>query len=245
MFLSIILPIYDNNDDIGPRLMEIDNYMQRDFPSLFPNKNYEIITVIDGGPKSSFDITKRLQNIVPNVKIIHRKEHKGKGYSIKEGMLKAQGDYRLYTDINQKYPINQLGEYLKLLIEEKKDVIIGSRNIKLRDIKSKEEASKDFLSTLPTKLILNKEISDPQSGFKLFSQKAVETIFPRTLCNDKGFNYEIIAIAKRHHLLVKEIPAIYEKEIVKNKKTFHENNNHNSIIDLCKIKWHLMNGHYE
>jgi len=237
--LSVIIPAYKEEKRISATLLDIDKYLSKQ------DYDYEIIVVNDGSTDNTAKVVKKLQTRVKNLRLIDNKENCGKGCVVKQGMLEAKGEYRLFTDADNSTTIDHLDKFWPL-VEEGYDIVIGS--IEVKGAKIHEGATwyrrmLGMFSKYVIRIIAGLwEIKDSQRGFKLFSAKAVEKIFPKQTIMRWGFDIEILAIAKKMGFKIKEVPVIWSnpgesKVTLKSYiRTFQE---------LLKIKYNLITNKYK
>lgn len=240
MYLSVIIPAYNEEKRLPKTLEEIDKYLSKQ------SYDYEILVVNDGSKDSTAEITKNLISKIQNLKLIDNKENRGKGYVTRQGMLEAKGDYRIFTDADNSTSIDQI-EKMWPEFEKGYDVVIGSRDI--------QGAILDPPQPFLRKVILGKgfklfrkivlglwEVSDTQCGFKCFTKKAAEAIFPKCKIDRFAFDPEILVIAKKLGYKIKEIP-VYWRNDPESKVKFK--GMVKMSIDLFKIKWNLIAQKYD
>jgi dolichyl-phosphate beta-glucosyltransferase len=236
-YLSVVMSAYKEEHRIGETLLALDKYFSKQ------NYTYEIIVVNDGSPDKTADVVKSYQDLVKNVKLIDNKENHGKGFGIKQGMLEAKGEFRIYVDADNAISMEQIESFWPWL---KKDynIIIGS--IEVEGSKIEEHASwyRRALGHWAKYLIRALtvwEIHDTQRAFKLFPAKAAEEIFTRQTIMRWGFDIEVLVLAKKFGYKIKEIPIVWKNDLDSKVKP-------SSIIkmalDLIKIKWNLITKKY-
>lgn len=209
VFLSIVIPIYNEELRIGKTLEKIINY--------FSNRNfsYELILVNDGSNDETRDILEKFKissdNNFENCKllILNNKINRGKGYSVRKGILSSNGKYVLFTDADMSIPIEEF-EKLFSCLRNGFNIAIASRGLKdsiliVRPSRIREYMGK-FFNFLVRK-VAKINYTDTQCGFKCFDRKAVDLIFPYLKINDFSFDVEILYLAKKLNLKVKEIPV--------------------------------------
>jgi dolichyl-phosphate beta-glucosyltransferase len=207
MKLSIIIPAYNEAQRISKTLESIDMYLKKhDF-------DYEILVVTDGAKDNTIEV---VENLIPKIKglrLIINKVNRGKGAVVRQGMMVARGQWRLFMDADNATKIEELDNMWPCT--HYFQVLIGSRRIEGASIAIKQPVHKDLLGQLGNKWIqmwATWGIRDTQCGFKMFSDHAAQTIFKRTTLNRWGFDFEIIAIARQHKLPIKEIPVIWRDD---------------------------------
>jgi len=237
IFISVVIPAYNEEKRIGETLLKLKEY--------FKDKKYlyEIIVVNDGSSDATKNKVLKYREEILNLKIINLKKNFGKGYAVKRGMLEAVGEYRLFMDADGSVKIENLDLFLKKA-EKIYDIVIAS--IKMRDSEIKEENIwyRKFLGDISKyiiRLVAVSGIYDTQRGFKLFSQKAANSIFPKQTVRRWGFDIELIVIAKLLNFKIKEVPVRWENP-KGSKVTFFSYLN--TLLDLVKIKKNILFNKY-
>ncbi|RLC39308.1 MAG: hypothetical protein DRH33_03200 [Candidatus Nealsonbacteria bacterium] len=239
MRLSVIIPAYNEERRLPRTLREINKYLSQQ------SYDWEIIVVNGGSTDRTPDVVREMMGEIRNLKLIEQKG-KGKGDAVKTGMLEGKGDYRLFTDADNSTSIDQI-EKMWSWFEKGYDVVIGSRDIKGAVLDPPQPwyrrviLGKSF--RFLTHLICGTwEILDSQCGFKMFSKKAAEDIFPKIEILGFAFDVEVLVIAKKLGYKIKEIPVYWRNDLgskVKFKNIFEMG------IDLLKIRWNLLTKKYE
>lgn len=239
MYLSVIIPAYNEEKRLPKTLKEIDKYLRAQ------NYESEIIVVSDGSTDKTVDVVKELMSEIKNLKVLDFKENYGKGFGVKEGMLKATGKYRLFMDADNSTSIDQV-EKMWPFFEQGFDVVIGSRDVKGAILDPPQPWQRRLTGDafkLIRKIIIGLwEIEDTQCGFKGFTQEAAEKIFPKVKILRFAFDPEILVLAKKLGYKIKEIP-VYWRNDPKSKVKFKSMVKMG--IDLLKIKWNMLTKKYE
>ena len=203
-YLSIVIPAYKEATRINKVLKAITEY-QKDH-----NFSIETIVVVDGSPDNTAAKAAEFKNDIFSLKIIDRKENRGKGYTVKEGILSAKGKYILFTDADNSTPLYQVDKLLKEI--EKYEVVIGSRYGKGGRLANPQPFYR-ILGSRALNLVIQSlatpRIKDTQCGFKLFQNKAAKEIFKRETFDRFSFDIEILAIARKLGLKVCEVGIIW------------------------------------
>lgn len=228
MKLSIIIPVYNEEKTI---IEVIDRVLDADIPDV----EKEIIVVDDGSTDSTREKLKNLKT----VKIVLHKKNQGKGTAVKTGIKNATGDYIIIQDADLEYH----PKFIKDLVGEIKkgsvEVVYGTRLNRMPHLKKEEKHhlfilhyfGNRFLS-LATSILYGQWITDMETGYKLFSKKAVEKI---TL-NAKGFEFEPEITSK----LLKQGYRIKEIPINVIPRGYEEGKKLNTIKDGTKALWYLL-----
>lgn len=208
-YLSVIVPAYNEEKRLPDTLFDIDNYLSKQ------NYNYEIIVVSDGSTDKTVEVVKNLMAAIKNLIILDYKENQGKGYVVRQGMLEAKGEYRLFADADNSTSIDQV-EKMWPYFKEGYDIVIGSRDVKGAILDPPQPFHRrllgEFFGLLTNILCGTWGIKDSQCGFKGFAQKTVENIFSQCRINRFAFDPEILIIGKKLGYKIKEIPVHWKND---------------------------------
>ncbi len=212
-YLSVIIPAYNEAKRLPATLVQIDAYLSRaDYP-------YEIIVADDGSKDGTPEIVNRMAKVIRHLKLLRFPENRGKGAVVRDGMLAAEGKYRLFTDADNSTAIDHFEKMQPWFSdkggsapggEESYDVVIGSRAAQGSKLDPPEPWYRQLpgkLGNLWIQLLLLPGLWDTQCGFKGFTAEAAEQIFRLTRVNGWGFDVEALAVAKKLHYKIKEIPV--------------------------------------
>ena len=234
MYLSVVIPAYNEEKRLPRTLIEIDKYLRK------WSKEYEIIVVNDGSKDGTSDVVRKLQSKIANLKLIDNKENQGKGYVVRQGLLSAQGEIRLFSDADNSTSIDHIEKMLPWF-ERGFDIVIGSRDIKGAVLDPPQPFFRRFVGNifnLMVQIIVGLwGIWDTQCGFKAFSEKAAKDILPRCKVDRWAFDPEILIIGKKLGYKIKEVPVRWANDPnskVKLKSIFR------MAWDLFRIRWNLI-----
>lgn len=200
VYLSIIIPVYNEEKRLGKTFRELESY--------FKDKkySYEVIFVNDSSSDRTKEIVRQYIVNKANFYLLDYPENYGKGFAVREGILRAKGKFILFADADFSTPLNQLDKLMPYIGNY--PVVIGSRYLESNSVKIKQPFLRRLISragNLVMKLIIGLPYQDTQCGFKLFQNQAAKEIFSRTTINRWGFDMEILTIAEIQQLAVKEI----------------------------------------
>jgi dolichyl-phosphate beta-glucosyltransferase len=205
MYISIIIPAYNEEKRLPKTLASVLEYMSRQ------NYEWEVVVVDDGSTDGTVSIVKDFISNNSKIKLIENKENHGKGYVVKKGMLASLGERRLFMDADGSTPISEIDK-LNLYMDQGYDVAIGSRRVAGSDVKEDQPLHRIFLGWLFRELvdfILPLGVVDSQNGFKMFSGKSAEVLFSRQSVNGWAFDVEILYLARRLGYKVIEVPIVW------------------------------------
>ena len=246
MYLSIIIPAYNEEKRLPGTLTDIDNYLKKQ------NYDYEILVVENGSTDKTAEIVKKLSIQIKGLKLIEGSNKGGKGSAVKRGMLEAVGDYRIFTDADNSTTIDQIERmwpYFKGTCPETVegfDIVIGSRDIKGAILDPPQPWLRQIILgegfKLYRKLIIGLwNLADTQCGFKGFTKKAAEDVFPKSIISHFSFDPEILIIGKIMGYKIKEIPIVWKNDLGSKVKP---SSMISMAVDLLKIRLNLLKGIY-
>jgi len=240
---SVVIPTYNEakkEKEMREHLDSIEKY----FETI--GQSYEVLIVLDGpNDGKTPQLVKSIVEGKPNFIVIDRKENKGKGYSVREGLLRARGQIRLFTDMDGATPINMLDRFIPKF-QQGADIVIGSRDLKGSEIKIHQPKWKELAGDFGNILIQMGTglwgIKDTQCGFKAFTREAVLEIIPRTTVQRWGLDFEILALAKRLGFKVEEVPVEW---LDKGESLVGISGYFSTLKDLLKVRWNMLRGVYQ
>lgn len=243
VLLSIIIPAYNEASRKGPGIRE----HMKSIGEYFKTKDvsYEVVVVNDGSKDDTARVVESCRGYVANLALIDRKENKGKLFSVQEGLLKANGKYRLFTDADGATPISTLDDFWKH-IDAGENVIIGSRDMKQSKIEKHQPKIKEMLGDAGNLLIQYtldlRGIEDTQCGFKVFSKEVVERIIPQMKAIRWGGDFEILALAKKMGYRIIEVPVTW---VDSGQSTVGIKGYLQTLKELFQVKWRMITGQYD
>jgi dolichyl-phosphate beta-glucosyltransferase len=201
--LSVIIPAYNERWRLPSSLLEILEYLT--------NQPYrhEVIIVDDGSRDDTAAMVQRLERLTPSLRLIRLPQNMGKGHAVRVGMLNAKGQLRLMADADGSTPIQEI-ERLKALLNDKSEVVIGSRALASSATKVETRFYRKYLGrcfNFVVNTLLLPGVADTQCGFKLFSAKAATFLFEKQRCNGFAFDIEVLYLARRAGIGIQETPV--------------------------------------
>ncbi len=198
---SIILPAYNESSRIGPGLQKALEFVREQ------HWNVEIIVVNDGSTDDTAEVVRSFMASAPELRLLENPGNRGKGYSVRNGMLNARGDILLFSDADFSSPIR---EALKLIaaIEQGADVAFGSRWLLAETQTQRQSLLRQFVGrayNMLLRLVLGLPYKDTQCGFKACTRHAAELIFTRQQIEGWGFDPELLFIARKFGLRMTEV----------------------------------------
>jgi len=223
--LSLIIPVYKGEKEIESTLA----LLAKNFP------NEEIIVVNDCSPDKTKEKIFSLLTTFPQICYLENEKNSGKGFSLKNGVLKAKGEFIIFTDHDLPYGIEGINKVYQELLKGAK-IVIGKRK-EFYNVSSTRKIFRPFLYFF-IKIFFGLDYEDTQCGLKGFKRQSALDIMPRTFTNKFAIDIEILYLAKLLSYSVKEVEL--EQKLFA-PSTFNFKNIVLMFFDLIKIKFH----HYE
>jgi len=233
--LSVIIPAYNEEKRIGKTLREVTAYCRKNFAK------YEIIVVDDGSSDKTKDVVMKFKG----VRLLRNPVNKGKGYSVRRGLMEARYGWALFTDSDLATPISELKKFFNYT-KQGFDVVIASRNLKESDIKDRQPFYRQFLGKgFPrlVNLLVLRDFKDTQCGFKLFKTEKIKRMLPYLTLDRFCFDVELLLVAKKAGLKIKEAPVTWIDQKGSKLRVFKDTGK--MFLDLIRIKLNDLSGKYE
>ena len=228
--LTIVIPVFNEAQRLMKTFDELTRFLTQ---PIF--KKVSVIFVDDGSRDKTAAILKNAQLNCP-VEIISYSQNQGKGFAVRQGMLKAEGDYALLADADMSTSLLEIKKFIPL-IEQGQSVIIGTRKSAGANLIRPQPWQRRFLGGVYTwlaNIATGASISDFTCGFKCFSKEARAQIFPVAKINRWSYDAELLFLAKKFGFAIREIPIDWENDIdtrVRLGKDIIQ-----SFIDLVRIR---------
>ncbi|HLV78806.1 MAG TPA: dolichyl-phosphate beta-glucosyltransferase [Chthonomonadaceae bacterium] len=191
--LSIVVPAYNEETRLGATLDRMLAYFDaQGYP-------YEILVVDDGSTDGTAGVVEKVAAERPQVRLLSYSPNRGKGYAVRYGMLRAQGQRILFSDADLATPIEEV-EALAAQLDAGYDIAIGSRDVPGSRLLKRQSLLREMGGRLFNKMVQLMAvpgIHDTQCGFKLFTQEAARAVFSRCQVDHFAFDVEALYVALR------------------------------------------------
>lgn len=246
IFLSVVIPCYDEMANLQKGVLEkVKHFLDK------KKFGYEVIIVDDGSRDGSTDFIEKFIKEHNHFRLI-RNSHLGKAGAVSNGMLSSNGDFVLFTDMDQATPVEELDKLLPFIKDN--DIVIGSRNSTRKGAPWTRVLMAKGMIFLRSFLVGIKEIKDTQCGFKLFNRKASKDIFSKLTKFHNGFHkiagsnvtagfdVELLYLAHLNGYKIKEVPVDWL--YVETRRVNPVNDSIEGLRSLLVIKKNAMMGKY-
>lgn len=198
--ISVVIPAYNEQWRLSSTLIDIVDYFEK---RTCP---YEIIVVDDGSLDSTAGVVRKFERICPKITLLQSERNFGKGHAVRAGMLKARGSKILFSDADGATAIKEI-ERLERKLQEGYDIAIGSRalaSLETTVVTSWYRKYPGRIFNGVVNFLVIPQIADTQCGFKMFTYKAAQFIFPKQCSHGFSFDVEILHIARKAGLKIAE-----------------------------------------
>lgn len=205
ILLSVVIPAYNEQARIESTLRAVTAYF-----ATTPY-TYELLVVDDGSRDGTVAVVETFiaqHDLADRACVVPLGTNRGKGAAVRAGVLRATGEYVLFTDADNSTPIEEIEKFLDAI--EEVDVVIGSRYMTDSNVEKKQPWHRIVLSRLANLVItvfLIDGIKDTQCGFKMMTYAAAKDIFSRMYIDGFGFDMELLALAEVLDYRVREVPV--------------------------------------
>jgi len=237
--ISIIIPAYNEEKRLPAALERVIAWLQRGEWTFA-----EIVVVDDGSTDGTLRVAEKAGNLFGCLRVVRNPGNRGKGYSVRHGMLECRGEWALFTDADLSAPIEELDKLWQAAEAQSAQVVVGSRAIDRRLIGVRQSWFRENagrLFNLAMRLVTGLPFHDTQCGFKLFETRAAREIFRRQLLDGFGFDVEVLFIGR--HLGYREIEVPVRWNDVPGTKVSAWRGLA-AFLDPLRVRWNHIRGRY-
>jgi len=235
-FLSIVIPAYNEAERIVISLEAIRNYVRsKPFP-------VEVIVVDDGSRDATVEIASRQ----PGVRILRNDGNRGKGFSVRHGVLEARGKWVLFTDADLSAPIEEADKLLAAVESAHADAAVGSRALQRELIGAHQSPFREWggrFFNLLVRIFTGLKIHDTQCGFKLFRRQTTRRAFQLQRVERFGFDPEVLFLVQRLGGKVVEVPVRWNHNPAT--KVHYLRDSLHMTLDLVVLRCRAIMGQYK
>jgi glycosyltransferase involved in cell wall biosynthesis len=238
--VSIVIPAFNEERRLTATLTSVLAYLaRRDW------RFAEVLVVDDGSADGTARLVREFSVTHPAVRLVENPGNRGKGYSVRHGVMEARGEWILFSDADLSAPIEELDKLMAAAREGGVPVAIGSRAldrslIEVHQSGFRETAGRVF--NLCMRVLTGLRLHDTQCGFKLFEAGAAREVFGRQSLERFGFDVEVLFIARQLGYRMLEVPVRWSHSEGTKVSMFRDSLN--MFLDLVRIRWNGMRGRY-
>ena len=209
-YLSVIIPAYNEAARIRGSLARLVEYL------VGAGRPAEVLVVDDGSTDRTAAVVEELAAAVPAggppVRVLRNGRNRGKGYSIKHGVLSAAGDHLLVSDADFSTPIEELPRLLRPVESEGYGIALGSRGLAESRVERHQPLWRETMGRCFNALVrafTGLPFRDTQCGFKVMRRDAVLPLFRAARIERFAYDVEILYLAGRAGVRAIEVPVIW------------------------------------
>jgi dolichyl-phosphate beta-glucosyltransferase len=235
---SIIIPAYNEFARLGSTLDGVLDYVSRQ------QWDAEIIVVNDGSRDHTADLVREYATNHPCLRLLENPGNRGKGFSVRNGMLNASGELLLFSDADLSSPIEEAPK-LFAAIHSGADVAIGSRWVRPELQTQRQSLLRQFYGrafNVALRILLGLNLKDTQCGFKAFTRDAALMIFPQQQIERWGFDPELLFLARKLKMKIAEVPVAWAH--VEGTRISPLRDGLRMFGEVLKIRWNALIGKY-
>ncbi len=235
---SIVIPAYNEGARIGGALEQVVGCVRRHGWSA------EVVVVDDGSRDQTAELVRTFAAKAPEVRLLQNPGNRGKGYSVRTGILQALGEVVMFTDADLSAPIEE-AEGLFAAIADGADIAIGSRWLERTRQTIRQPLYRQFFGrcfNAVTRAVMGLPFADTQCGFKAFTRAAAQTIFQLQTIERWGFDPEILFIALKRGYRITEVPVSWAHD--ERTRISYLKDGIRMLEDIANVRWNALLGRY-
>ena len=233
-----MIPAYNESARLGPTLDRVLTFIRQQAWDA------EVIVVDDGSRDRTANLVRDCAHTNPIVRLVQNPGNRGKGYSVRNGVLHAQGATILFTDADLSSPIEEAPKLFDAL-EAGADVAIGSRWARSELQTQRQSVGRQVMGrafNLLLRIVLGLDFKDTQCGFKAFRRGAAKALFPLQRVEGWGFDPELLFLARRAGFEVAEIPVVWAHD--EGTRIHPLADGLKMLMEVLRIRWYALTGKY-
>jgi glycosyltransferase involved in cell wall biosynthesis len=239
--ISIIIPAFNEERRLGATLEAVLAYLQaRQW------RFAEVVVVDDGSSDGTARLVREYSSRNDAVRLAQNPGNRGKGYSVRHGVMEARGGWVLFSDADLSAPIEEADKIIRAARASGAMVAIGSRGLDRSMIEVHQSGFREFAGrvfNLCMRLLTGLPFADTQCGFKLYESEAARNIFRRQRLERFGFDAEVLFIARRMGYKIVEVPVRWRHS--EGTKVSMLRDSMNMFLDLLRVRFNALLGRYD
>lgn len=238
-YLSIVIPSYNEEQRLGATLETIQAFIEQ------KDLHAEILVVDDGSADGTFRLAEGFLRGRPG-RVIRNGRNRGKGYSVRHGVLQATGRWVLITDADLSTPIEEYDSLAAVVRNRDLDVAIGSRGLPDSRVEIPQHGLREFMGKTFNRIIrvmTGLTYRDTQCGFKLLDRERCLPLFQRMQVDRFAFDVEFLFLCQRYGLTVAEVPVTWRNDEASTVSLLADPLN--MLTDVARVRWRFRKGLYD
>ncbi|MGO8756531.1 MAG: dolichyl-phosphate beta-glucosyltransferase [Terracidiphilus sp.] len=236
--ISIVIPAFNEAARISRALETVVGCIRQRGWSA------EVVVVDDGSRDETPELVRAFAAHAPEVRLLQNPENRGKGYSVRNGLLHSFGEVAMFTDADLSAPIEE-AEGLFAAIAGGADIAIGSRWLERTRQTIRQPLYRQFFGrcfNVVTRAVMGLPYADTQCGFKAFTRAAAQTVFQLETIERWGFDPEILFIARKRGYRIAEVPVSWAHD--ERTQISYLKDGLRMLQDIAIVRWNALLGRY-
>lgn len=236
---SVVIPAYNERARIPATLQAVVDCIRARGWSA------EVVVVNDGSQDGTAEVVRAFAAHAPEVRLLENPGNRGKGYSVRNGLLHSLGNVVMFTDADLSAPIEE-AEGLFEAIRQGADIAIGSRWLERTRQTIRQPLYRQFFGrcfNAVTRMVMGLPFADTQCGFKAFTRGAAQTVFQLQTIERWGFDPEILFIALKRGFKIVEVPVSWAHD--ERTRMSYLKDGMRMLQDIAQVRWNALLGRYD
>lgn len=237
--LSVVIPAYNESARIEATLSRVMSCIESQ------NWDAEVLIVDDGSKDETAEIIQNWMERYPRLHLVQNPGNRGKGYSVRNGLLQAAGDIVMFTDADLSAPMEEAG-LLIAAIDSGAEVAIGSRWMDRTRQTIHQPLYRQFFGrcfNALTRIVMGLPFKDTQCGFKAFRRESAQIIFRLQRIERWGFDPEILFIARKLKYKIVEVPVTWGHD--ERSRMSYLKDGMKMLEEMAVIRYNSLAGRYD
>jgi glycosyltransferase involved in cell wall biosynthesis len=204
--ISVVIPAFNEAVRIGDTLAVTISYLEKESPKS------EVIVLNDGSTDSTGEVIRKVSAVPSSVavRLLENFPNRGKGAAVRTGLSNVTKPIGVFFDADLSTPIDELPKIVEPVARGEVDIAFGSRALDRRLIGNRqpwrrEQGGRVF--NLVVRMATGLPFWDTQCGFKAFRMETCRPIIDAAKVVGFGFDVEMLVLAQRAGLRLREIPV--------------------------------------
>ena len=236
---SLVIPAFNESARLGATLEKVLAYLRTQ------RLDAEVVVVNDGSRDNTAEIVREFAQTNPALRLVENPGNRGKGYSVRNGVLNSRGRIVLFSDADLSSPIEEMAK-LAAALEAGADVAIGSRWLQVQLQTQRQALHRQLFGriyNLLLRIMLGLQFADTQCGFKAFTRPAAMKIFSLQRIERWGFDPETLFLARKFGFKVQEVPVLWGHS--GGTRMHPVRDGARMFSEMLRIRWYGLTGKYD